>query len=176
MTAAGVLCRIIGFFYRIFLSRTIGAEALGIYQMTVPIFSICFALTASSAQTSISRFVGDAIGQSESKKTGENNARFYLLIGIIISLIIAVPLSFLLYFKAEFIAENILGEARLIPLIRMLSFSLIPGCLHADINGYYYGKKRAGVPSACQVFEQISRVGSVYILYLVCMLGFYFAR
>jgi stage V sporulation protein B len=169
MTAAGVLCRIIGFFYRIFLSRAIGAEALGIYQMTVPIFSICFALTASSAQTTISRFVGDAIGQSKNKKTGENNARFYLLTGIIISLIIAVPLGFLLYFRAEFIAENILGEARLIPLIKMLSFSLIPGCLHADINGYYYGKKRAGVPSACQVFEQISRVGSVYILYLVCM-------
>ena len=30
LTAAGFLSRIIGFFYRIFLSRTIGAEQIGI--------------------------------------------------------------------------------------------------------------------------------------------------
>ena len=32
LTAAGLLSRVLGFFYRIFLSRTIGAEGLGIYQ------------------------------------------------------------------------------------------------------------------------------------------------
>ena len=31
LTAAGILSRFIGFFYKIFLSRTIGAEGLGIY-------------------------------------------------------------------------------------------------------------------------------------------------
>ena len=31
LTAAGVFSRIIGFFYRIFLSRTFGAEQMGIY-------------------------------------------------------------------------------------------------------------------------------------------------
>ena len=34
LTAAGFLCRLLGFFYRIFLSRTIGAEGLGIYTTT----------------------------------------------------------------------------------------------------------------------------------------------
>ena len=33
LTCAGTLSRLIGFFYRIFLSRTIGAQGLGIYQM-----------------------------------------------------------------------------------------------------------------------------------------------
>lgn len=33
LTAAGILSRFIGFFYKIFLSRTIGAEGLGIYQL-----------------------------------------------------------------------------------------------------------------------------------------------
>ena len=36
LTLAGILTRIIGFFYRIFLSRTIGAEGLGIYQLIAP--------------------------------------------------------------------------------------------------------------------------------------------
>ncbi len=33
-------------FYRIFLSRTIGAEGLGLYQMIFPIHGIAFALCA----------------------------------------------------------------------------------------------------------------------------------
>ena len=40
LTAAGLLSRVLGFFYRIFLSRTIGAEGLGIYQMIFPVYGI----------------------------------------------------------------------------------------------------------------------------------------
>ena len=47
LTLAGILTRIIGFFYRIFLSRTIGAEGLGIYQLIAPVTAICFAFTAA---------------------------------------------------------------------------------------------------------------------------------
>ena len=52
LTLAGILTRIIGFFYRIFLSRTIGAEGLGIYQLIAPVTAICFAFTAAGIQTS----------------------------------------------------------------------------------------------------------------------------
>ena len=82
MSAAGVISRLIGFFYRIFLSRTIGAERLGIYQLIAPVFSICFALTASSIQTAISKFVGDSIGSCNTGECGERRARAYLIIGL----------------------------------------------------------------------------------------------
>lgn len=55
LTAAGFLSRILGFFYRIFLSRAIGAEGLGIYQMIFPVHGIAFALCAGPIQTSVSR-------------------------------------------------------------------------------------------------------------------------
>lgn len=37
LTCAGMVSRIIGFFYRIFLSKTIGAEGIGIYLLLFPI-------------------------------------------------------------------------------------------------------------------------------------------
>ena len=40
LTLTGIASRILGFFYRIFLSRTIGAEGLGVYQMVFPIYGI----------------------------------------------------------------------------------------------------------------------------------------
>ena len=57
LTSTGFICRILGFFYRIFMSRTIGAEGLGIYNMVHPIFSICFAVCAGSLQTALSQYV-----------------------------------------------------------------------------------------------------------------------
>ena len=167
MTAAGVLSRIIGFFYRIFLSRTIGAEALGIYQLIGPVFSLCFALTASSIQTSIAKFVGDAIGGCKDSLCGEKKARAFLLLGLVLSCGLSSLTGIFMYCNAEWIATRFLGEARCAPLLVLLTYSLLPCCIHACINGYYYGKKNAFVPSLCQLIEQIARVGSVWIIFQV---------
>ena len=167
MTAAGVLSRIIGFFYRIFLSRTIGAEALGIYQLIGPVFSLCFALTASSIQTSISKFVGDAIGGCKDSLCGEKKARAFLILGLVLSCGLSILTGVFMYLNADWIAVRFLGEARCAPLLVLLTYSLLPCCIHACINGYYYGKKNAFVPSLCQLIEQIARVGSVWIIFQI---------
>lgn len=167
MTAAGVLSRIIGFFYRIFLSRTVGAETLGIYQLIGPVFSLCFALTASSIQTSISKFVGDAIGGCKDSLCGEKKARAYLILGLVLSCGLSALTGIFMYCNADWIATRFLGEARCAPLLVLLTYSLLPCCIHACINGYYYGKKNAFVPSLCQLIEQIARVGSVWIIFQV---------
>ena len=44
LTLTGILSRIIGFYYKIFLSRTIGAEGLGIYQLIFPVFALIIAV------------------------------------------------------------------------------------------------------------------------------------
>ena len=53
---ANLLCRFLGFFYKIFLAQALGAEGMGIYQLIFPVFSVCHALTASGIETAISRF------------------------------------------------------------------------------------------------------------------------
>lgn len=88
LTLAGILTRIIGFFYRIFLSRTIGAEGLGIYQLIAPVTAICFAFTAAGIQTSISKFVSMEVGRKN-----DAGAKTYLSIGLFISLCLSTLCS-----------------------------------------------------------------------------------
>lgn len=164
LTIAGVLTRIIGFFYRIFLSRTIGAEGLGIYQLLSPVMALGFAVTAAGIQTSISRFVSTELG-----KKNPAGARLYLFIGLFISLALSAVTSLFIWKNASFIADVWLGEPRCAPLLAVLSLSFVPSCIHACINGYYYGLKKTGVPSLTQLVEQIARVGSVYLLYQMHM-------
>ena len=69
LTASGVLSRIIGFFYRIFLSHTIGAEGIGIYQLIFPLLALCSSFTTAGIQTAISKFVAEVSDdKNESRK------------------------------------------------------------------------------------------------------------
>lgn len=162
LTIAGVLTRIIGFFYRIFLSRLIGAEGLGLYQLLSPVTALGFAVTAAGIQTAISRFVSTEMG-----KKNPAGAKLYLYIGLFISLCLSAIVSLFVWNNAAFIAASWLGDSRCAPLLSVLSLSFVPCCIHACINGYYYGLKKTGVPSLCQLVEQIARVGSVYLLYQI---------
>lgn len=162
LTFTGVLSRIIGFFYRIFLSRTIGAEGLGIYQLIFPVLTMCISFSASGIQTSISKFVAEAQGKSE-----KGGGLRYLLAGLFFSLIISILLMGLLIAGGDWIAAAIVKESRCASLLRILSYSLPFAAIHSCINGYYYGCKKTAVPSVSQLAEQLVRVGSVYLIYLI---------
>ncbi len=164
LTVAGVLTRIIGFFYRIFLSRTIGAEGLGIYQLLSPVTALGFAITSAGIQTSISKYVSMEMGRKNPA-----GARLYLSAGLAVSLALSFLMSLFIYEQAPFIACAWLGDKRCTPLLRVLAFSFVPSCIHSCINGYYYGLKKTAIPSVCQFVEQTARVGSVYLMYQICI-------
>lgn len=156
LTLAGTLSRFIGFFYKIFLSRTIGAEALGIYQLIFPLFAFCLALSCGGLQTAISRYTA-------SSKT-DRIARSYLTIGTTLSLVLSFCCAVFLFRYADFLSLHLLGEARCEPLLRIMAVAIPFACIHACISGYYYGRKKAGIPSASQLVEQLIRVFGVWLV------------
>lgn len=156
LTLAGTLSRFIGFFYKIFLSRTIGAEALGIYQLIFPLFAFCLALSCGGLQTAISRYTA-------SSKT-DRIARSYLTIGSTLSLVLSFCCAVFLFRYADFLSLHLLGEARCEPLLRIMAVAIPFACIHACISGYYYGRKKAGIPSASQLVEQLIRVLGVWLV------------
>lgn len=154
LTMTGFLTRVLGFFYRIFLSRTIGAEGLGLYNMVHPVYGICFALCAGSIQTAVSRFVAANIPKGKA----------VFRTGLIISMTIAIALSWLICYFSIPIAKYILLEERCAPLLPFMAISIPFSAAHACINGYYYGIQKTKVPAFSQVVEQIIRMGSVFLI------------
>ncbi len=158
LTVTGLITRLIGFFYRIYLSRLFGEEGMGIYQLLSPALSLSFSLTAAGYQTAISKYVAANTSKSPAERLRP------LLAGVSITL----PLSFLtgavMFLAADPIGVVFLKEARTVPMLRILSFSIPFAALHACINGYFYGKKKAAVPAVTQLLEQIARVGCVYLV------------
>ncbi len=158
LTATGFLSRILGFFYRIYLSRTIGAEGLGIYQMVFPVYGICFSLCAGSIQTAISRFT--AAERTRGKQT--------LLAGFLVSFSISLILAGIISSRAEFIAVHILMEPKCAPLLPALALAIPCTSLHACICGYYYGREKVQVPALSQLIEQCIRIFTVFLISDIC--------
>lgn len=154
LTSTGFICRILGFFYRIYMSRTIGAEGLGIYNMVHPIFSICFAVCAGSIQTALSQYV--AANQARGKAVFKT--------GLVIAMGMSFILAWVIYSNNHFLAEKLLLEPRCAPYLPVMAVSVPFAALHACINGYYYGMQKARVPAFSQVAEQVIRMGAVFLI------------
>lgn len=154
LTAAGFLCRLLGFFYRIFLSRTIGAEGLGIYNMVHPVYGICFALCGGSIQTALSQYI--AAHESQGRKVFRT--------GLTISMVLSGILAFLIFQYPAWIASHILIEPRCAPYLPVMGLSLPFASFHACANGYCYGAQRSRVPAFSQVAEQVVRMSLVFLI------------
>lgn len=152
LTGAGILTRLIGFAYRIFLAEGLGETNLGIYQLVFPVYNICFTLYAAGIQTAVSQMISH-----------EKRSRHPAIIksGICLSLITALSLSVLLFRFADWTGASFLGTRETASLLRILSF-IFPFCgITSVINGYFYGISDAKIPAVSQIIEQLFRVGFV---------------
>ena len=162
LTGAGFITKIIGFIYRIFLSQTIGAEGMGIYQLIFPIHTLCFALSVGGIQTAISRFTA-----ARASLKDEQGARDIFVLSGALSTSIALIVSLVLYYNASWFAVHILLEERCTSLLKLMAFSIPMGTLHSCVNGYYYAKKKMSIPAVSQLLEQCARVTVSYGLFLI---------
>lgn len=163
LTCTGIISRIIGFFYRIFLSQHIGEEGMGIYQLLAPVMALSFSLTAAGIQTSISKHVA-----AYEAKNCHRASISVLICGLFVSVSLSIAMGFLLFEYSLPLSIHFLLEERCAPLVRIYAVSLPFAAVHSCINGYYYGLKKTGIPSVTQLIEQIFRILSVYLIFYYC--------
>lgn len=155
LTAAGIITRLIGFGYRVFLAGTLGETRLGIYQMIFPVYSLCFTMYAAGIQTAVSQMISH---EPEKSHAGIIKG------GMMLSLITALCLSGIVWTMSDSISVSFLGVRETAPLLRILA-AVFPFCgITAVINGYFYGISNARIPAMTQIIEQLFRVALVIMI------------
>lgn len=164
LTATGFLSRFIGFFYRMFLSHTFGEESVGLYQLIFPIYALCFSLTTAGIEVALSRCVARKVALSRHKEE-----RQLLYVGLFLSIALSTVTAAILQTNASAFSIYILGDIRCEPLLIAISYSLPFASVHSCICGYYLGRKQTKIPALAQLIEQIARVFSVYVIYMIAL-------
>lgn len=119
LTVVGILTRVMGFFYRIFLSRSFPAEEIGLYQLIFPVYTLAYAATSAGIETALARLVAASSAKKQSAK-----AYSYLKAALLCSLFLSICCLFLLQKNAVFLTTVILGDPRCASLIFLIAYAL----------------------------------------------------
>ncbi|HOJ77909.1 MAG TPA: polysaccharide biosynthesis protein [Bacillota bacterium] len=159
LTAAGFLIKICGAIYRIFLSRMIGPEGIGLYQMAYPVYLIFLSLSTAGIPIAISKIVAEkvTIGDRAGIK-GVFNGALTLLFGLGVTFSIGMAVS------GNWVATHLVADPRAVYAIWALAPAIFFMSIMAVFRGFFQGWMDMKPSAYSQMFEQVVRVAVSLIL------------
>ena len=155
VTGFAVATRALSFLFKMWMSRSLGAETVGLYQISLSILLLLFSITAG-APTVLSRKVASA-GDDRTKQN--SFATSALLIGLLASLSIVV-LTFALHSKL-----NILfADDRCVKLFLIMLPTLITSTIYGVLRSWFWGQKKFLTFSSTEFLEEVVRIVIASIL------------
>ena len=156
LTATGICSQALGFVYRIFLSRLIGAEVMGLYQLVMPVYSVLMSITAVGLTAAVSNL-------SASYHATGNRAAISALLRrcLTLFLVLFTPAAVITVLCYDPISVYLLGDARTqTGLVLLLPCVLLTGVENLHKH-YFYGTGNVRPPAAVELCEQFIRAAAV---------------
>ena len=162
LTVTGLAGQVLGFLYRILLSRMIGAEVMGLYQLVMPVYSVLMSLTAAGLTAAVSALT------SEYRALGNWRAAWQTLgqCLALAALLLLLPAACVLLFSDP-ISVYLLGDARTqLGLVLLLPCVLLTGVENIHKHAFY-GAGLVRPPAFTELLEQVVRACAVLGLLLL---------
>ncbi|SFE25012.1 stage V sporulation protein B [Paenibacillus catalpae] len=153
LLAAGIINRLLGFVPRIALPRIIGAEGVGLYQLSYPFLTVLLTVITGGIPLAITKWTAEAVSRGDSARVKQI---FRTAMGL--TIVLAVLMTAALLLLAKWITTHLLTDARVYQtFIVMTPLMLIIG-ISSVYRGYFQGKQNM-IPSATsQIIETIIRI------------------
>ncbi len=161
VTVCAALEHALGFLYRIVLSRTVGPEGLGVYQLSLTVFFVFLTVCSSGLPVTLSRTI--AKHRAAHNRRAEESA---VSAAVSIALLFSVPLTVLLFLlRAPF--SRVFSAPRCADLFYILLPGLSFTSVYAVLRGSFWGNKRFLAYSLTELAEEIVRIfAGVFLLVL----------
>ena len=154
LTASSIVVKVIGSLNWIILSRVLGGEGIGLYQMGFPIYLMAITVSSAGVPVAISIITSEKLAHKDyrgAKRVFEVSLRLLLLSGLIFSSAV--------YFGADFlISQHIIRDARAYYSIIALAPAVFFVTFLASFRGYLQGWQIMTPTAVSEVVEQLTRV------------------
>lgn len=147
VTALSVSERGLGFLYRIVLSRLLGAEGVGLYQVALSVFSVFLTVGTGGIPVTVSRLISKS--KAENNPTGEARA---VGAGALLCLLLTLPALLLVVFPKT--VAFLFSDERCVPVFRILMIGLLFSALYAVVRGSFWGNKKFLLSSVLELAEE----------------------
>lgn len=160
LTVAGIVVKIIGSLNWIFVSRVLGGEGIGLYQMAFPIYFFALSVSTAGVPVAISIITAERVATRDIF-----GARRVFRISMMLMLATGLIFSLLTYFGAEWLIDwRFIRDPRAYHSVVALAPAIFFVTLLASSRGYLQGWQRMTPTAVSQIAEQILRVVTMVAL------------
>ena len=160
LTAAGLMVKFIGAFNRILLSRLLGGEGIGLYQMAYPVYLLMVSVSSAGIPIAISIIVAEKIARNDYAGAGRI---FRVSLGLMV--VTGIFFALALYGMAGFLIDNnIIRDERAYQALIALTPAVFFATILASFRGYFQGHQMMTPPAVSQILEQFVRVVTMVVL------------
>lgn len=160
LTAAGLMVKILASVNRIFLSRLLGGEGIGLYQLAYPLYNLLVGIVAAGIPAAMSLIVARYAAKKEwgsVHRVVTVSFPFLALLGL------AVSLAAYGLIPCLFSSGLIKDERALVPMLFCVPALLLTVPL-AGLRGYFQGFQEMRPTALSQILEQFFRVAFMLVL------------
>lgn len=150
----GFITKCLGFIIRIIYTRMVGSEAISLYTIVTPTYSLLLTIATLSLPIAISKLIAENKG---------NNKKI-LVSSTIITLILNIIVILLILCFGNLIAVNLLKEPRAYILLIAMSLTFPFVSISSIIKGYFYGKQKMIPHTLSNIIEQIVRITLIFLI------------
>ncbi len=165
VTALSAAEHCLGFLYRILLSRTLGPEGLGRYQMALTLFAVFSTLSASGLTVTLSRTLASHYARGK-----KNAARAALSAAVLLALIASLTFTLLL-FALRPLLKGAFSDAGAAGLFYILLPGLPFTAVYAVLRGSFWGEKRFFIYSFTELAEETAMIVTGVVLLVLSPLA-----
>lgn len=143
-----IVVKAIGLVGKVFMTRLVGAEGMGLYQLAYSFYSLILMIISGGLPTALAMF------------TAKHTARGWRLFKIcsIFLILTGLACSVLTFWLSKPVA-NLLGYPQLDVVIRCLSPAILVVPLLGLLRGYLQGLERYTAIALSEIIEQTARIG-----------------
>ncbi|SDF73887.1 putative polysaccharide biosynthesis protein [Sporolituus thermophilus] len=159
LTAAGIIVKVIGSLNWIILSRVLGGEGIGLYQMAFPIYLLVLSVSSAGIPVAISIITAEKAALGDYRGA---NRIFQLSLMLLIAM--GLGFSVLMYFGAGWLIElRFIRDARAYYALLALSPAIFLVTVLSSFRGYLQGWQIMTPTAVSQIVEQLFRVATMLI-------------
>ncbi len=171
LSAAGIISRFMGLGYRVILTRMIGAEGMGIYQMAYPLYTIMLVVSRSGIPVTMAKMIADRMARDENK-----DAYRVFTIARVMSVIIGAVFTLGMLVLAGPLIRILRLDPRAYYAILAIAPAIFLVSIMATYRGFFQGLQDMRPTAASQIVEQLIRtITMIGLAYYLLPLGLEFA-
>lgn len=156
LTVSGLVLRVLGMAFRVFVASSIGSEGMGLYQLILSVYMVFVSLASSGMNVASTRLAAQSLARGRSM--ARTVSGLVVTAGALGFAAMAAQLAL-----AEPLARWVLHDVRGALGLKILAPSLPVMAVAGALRGCFLARRRVEPNAVAQLIEQLVRMGVVWL-------------